>query len=300
MNPTLSKRTLTAVQKVVTGDEVQSLGARIAPYRSGPQLCELFNELGFNDSYSWGGGFPTRSVFVDKRLDQLNGQAGLVSAIEAVMNPAEFIDTDFKPEAAAEYLNKYLAFDGWEVVPSGDRYRLRRRGESLVACEAKLEPQQHASHEFITEQIDKCDRKLRDDDYDGAITNARSVVEAVLADIEARLDPSPPQYDGDIAKLYKRVQKLLNLDPERQDIADNLRQLLRGLVSIIGGLAPLRNKMGDAHVRSYKPARHHAKLAVNAAKTFLDFVYDTFEYQKAGGRIREHGASKRSAVTEPS
>jgi hypothetical protein len=47
-----------------------------------------------------------------------------------------------------------------------------------------------------------------------------------------------------------------------------------GLVSIMGGIAPLRNKMGDAHVRKYKPARHHAKLAVNAAKTFLDFVCD--------------------------
>ena len=291
MNPSLSKRTLTAVQKVITGDKVSSNGAPIAPYRSGPQLVEFFNEFGFNDSYSWSGGFPTRSVFVDQRLDRLNGQPGLVGAMEAAMNPAEFIDTDFKPDATAEYLNKYLAFDGWEVVPSGERYRLRRRGESLVACEAKLAPEQHASHEFIAEQIDKCDRKLRDDDYDGAITNARSVVEAVLADIEARLDPSPPSYDGDLGKLYKRVQKLLNLDPERQDIGDSLRQLLRGLVSIIGGLAPLRNKMGDAHVRTYKPARHHAKLAVNAAKTLLDFVYDTFEYQKAAGRIREHDSA---------
>ena len=74
---------------------------------------------------------------------------------------------------------------------------------------------------------------------------------------------------------------------ERPDISESLRQLLRGLVSIVGGLAPLRNKMGDAHARTYKPARHHAKLAVNVAKTFLDFVYDTFEYQKAAGRIQE-------------
>lgn len=288
MNPTLSKRALTAVQKIITGDKVPSNGDPIAPYRKGPQLVEFFNELGFSDSYSWGGGFPTRSVFADGRLDQLNGQPGIVNAIEAAMNPVEFIDTDFKPEAAAEYLNKYLAFDGWEVIASGERYRLRRRGESLVKCEAKLEPHQHASHEYIQEQLDKCERKLRDDDYDGAITNARSVVESVLADVERRLDPAPPKYDGDLVKLYKRVQKLLNLEPERKDISDNLKQLLGGLASIVAGLAPLRNKMSDAHVRTYKPARHHAKLAVNAAKTLLDFVYDTFEYQKTAGRIREH------------
>ena len=118
MNPTLLKRALTAVQKVITGDKVSSNGEPIAPYRTGPQLVEFFNELGFNDSYSWGGGFPTRSVFADGRLEQLNGQPGIVTAIENAMNPAEFIDSDFKPEAAAEYLNKYLAFDGWEVVSS--------------------------------------------------------------------------------------------------------------------------------------------------------------------------------------
>jgi hypothetical protein len=73
----------------------------------------------------------------------------------------------------------------------------------------------------------------------------------------------------------------------------SLRQLLRGLVNIISGLAPLRNKMGDAHVRTYKPARHHARLAVNAARTLLDFVYDSFEYQKASGRVIEFDPSAK-------
>jgi hypothetical protein len=79
----------------------------------------------------------------------------------------------------------------------------------------------------------------------------------------------------------------LNLEPERTDIGEGLRQMLRGLVNIVGGLAPLHNKTGDAHARTYKPAWHPAKLAVNAAKPFLDFSYDTFEYQKASGRITE-------------
>ncbi|MBK8232981.1 MAG: hypothetical protein IPK72_20955 [Candidatus Eisenbacteria bacterium] len=58
MNPRLEAH-LTAVQKVITGDKVPSNGAPIAPYRPGPQLVEFFNEFGFNDSYSWGGGFST-------------------------------------------------------------------------------------------------------------------------------------------------------------------------------------------------------------------------------------------------
>jgi hypothetical protein len=190
-------------------------------------------------------------------------------------------------EAAVYYLNRYLEFDGFCLMLSGKRYRLRRTGEPTIPIEPPLEPKDRLSHEFIAEQIEKCDKKLAAEDYDGAITNARSMVEAVLSDIESRLDPRPPSYDGDLPRLFKRVQNLLNLDPQRPDISGSLKQLLGGLASVIAGLAPLRNKMGDAHVRSYRPARHHGKLAVNAAKTLVDFVYDTFQYQRSRGTINE-------------
>jgi hypothetical protein len=287
MKPRVAKRTISALQRIVTGNPIESLGKPLAPYRSGPTLVAFFNELGANDTYSFRGGFPSRWSYAESTLEEMNGTERLGPAVEAAVDPAAFLDTDFKVDEVVEYLNKYLAYDGFELVPAGKKYRLRPLGEPLVAVEVQLQPTQHASHEFISEQIEKCDRKLREEDYDGAITNARSVVEAVLSDIESRLDPAPPPYDGDMAKLYKRVQKVLNLDPERPDISESLRQLLRGLVNIIGGLAPLRNKMGDAHVRTYKPARHHAKLAVNSAKTLLDFVYDSFEYQKAAGKLTE-------------
>jgi hypothetical protein len=287
MKAKITSRAISALQKIITGNTVDSIGKALSPYRSGPDLVAFFNEFGANESYSFGGGFPSRWAYVEEHLSKLNDTDRLPSVLEAAADPAHYLGTDFPVSAAVEHLNQYLAFDDLELVAAGKKYRLRNRGEPLVAVETKLAPEQHASHEFIGEQIEKCDRKLRDEDYDGAITNARSALEAVLTDIESRLDPAPPAYDGDLAKLYKRVQKHLNLDPDRPDIGDSLRQLLRGLVNIVGGLAPLRNKMGDAHARSYKPARHHAKLAVNSAKTFLDFVYDTFEYQKASGRIQE-------------
>jgi hypothetical protein len=289
MKPKVAKRTISALQRIITGNSIESLGKPLAPYRTGPALVAFFNGLGGSDTYSFQGGFPSRWSYAESRLDEMNSTERLAEAFEAAVDPATYLDADFKAEEAVEYLNKYLAFDGFELLLAGKKYRLRPLGEPLIAVEIQLQPEQHASHEFIAEQIDKCDRKLREEDYDGAITNARSVVEAVLSDVESRLDPAPPPYDGDMARLYKRVQKVLNLDPERPDISDSLRQLLRGLVNIIGGLAPLRNKMGDAHVRSYKPGRHHAKLAVNAAKTLLDFVYDSFEYQKVMGKIAEVG-----------
>ncbi len=284
--PKISQRAISAVQRVITGDAVDhpKMGP-LAPYQGGPKLVAFFNELGSNDVY--GAGFPSRWHYAENRLRALNGTPDLARAIEGAVFPARFLDTKFEATKAVEYLNRYLAYDGYELTPSGKGYRLQRTGERLVEIDSKLEARARTSHEFIDEQLTKCDRKLQDADYDGAITNARSLLEAVLFEIEGRLDAAQPAYDGDLMKLYRRVQKLMNLDPARADVSDSLRQILSGLVNVVSGLAPLRNKMGDAHVRIHKPERRHAKLAVNAAKTLTDFVIDSFEYQKSAGKIRE-------------
>jgi hypothetical protein len=41
----------------------------------------------------------------------------------------------------------------------------------------------------------------------------------------------------------------------------------------------MRNKMSDAHAVTYRPSRHHAKLAVYAATTLADFLFETKNYQ---------------------
>jgi hypothetical protein len=47
------------------------------------------------------------------------------------------------------------------------------------------------------------------------------------------------------------------------------------------GLSGLSNKMGDRHVREYKPAEHHTGLIVNAAMTFSNFIFDTYAYSSS-------------------
>ena len=154
----------------------------------------------------------------------------------------------------------------------------------MDTASVKLTAPAVVSHELtqlaIDENIRKCEEKLAAGDYTGAITNARSLVESVLVGIEKDLDSSAPDYDGNLQALYKRAQKQLNLEPDRKDISDSLRQILSGLVSVVGGLAGIRNKMGDAHALSYRPSRHHAKLAVYTAVTLADFLFETKNYQQ--------------------
>jgi Abortive infection C-terminus len=278
----ISERTIKRLGEIITGDKA------LSPYRSGPKLVTFFNDLGTNHTY--GQGFPSRWTFAEDCLRQFNDTPILKRIILSALDPRDFMGATVYDKASQQnkpasvqdaltYLNEFLAYDGYEVVPHGKSYDVVDRTRGEIVVDVKLEPS-HLSRAFIVEQIEKCRTKMGQGDYDGAITNARSLVEAVLAAIEKECDISPPAYDGDLPKLYKRVQKHLNLSPENPGINNSLKQTLTGFVSIICGLSGLSNKMGDRHVREYKPAEHHATLIVNAAMTFSNFIFDTYAYQK--------------------
>jgi len=268
----VAARTITAIGRIVTGDE------ELSTYRSGPNLVRLFNDYGSNDEY--GQGFPSRWQYAEHKLKQLNDTPALATLLCEVLDPREFLDTDHEPSKAIEYINQRLSYDGYEIVLEGGLAKVRNLQGVHVEARHPFEGSNEHTHIFINEQIEKSERKIQDEDYDGAITNARSLMEAVLTQIESNLDDKPPQYDGDLPKLYKRVQKLLNLDPGRPDIDRSLKQVLSGLINIVQGLSGLSNKMGDRHVRTYKPSRHHAILVCNSAKSVCNFLFDTYAYQQ--------------------
>mgnify|MGYP000547079232 CR=1 FL=1 len=152
-------------------------------------------------------------------------------------------------EKETKILNKIadeiVKFDGYEVVRDGNFYKVRELSGTIVEVENRFEKSEVLSELLIEEQIQKCREKINIGDYSGAITNARTLIEAVCVNIEHQLDPNPQGNDGDLMKLFNRVRKLLNLDPSK-DISDSLKQVINGLTSIINGLATMRNKMSDA------------------------------------------------------
>jgi hypothetical protein len=267
----ISERSIKRIGEIITGD------ARLSPYRSGPKLVGFFNELGGNDIY--GQGFPARWKFAEDRIREQNGTSALKKIILSALDPRDFIDEDLDIQKAIKYMNDFLEYDGYEIVMHGKGYDVIDKTRGEIFLDIKLDPS-HLSHQFITEQVEKCRTKISQNDNDGAITNARSLVEAVLIAIEKELDSGAPAYDGNLPKLYKRVQKPLNLSPDNDSISQSLKETLTGFVSIINGLSGLSNKMGDRHAREYKPSKHHAVLLVNAAMTFSNFLFDTYAYQK--------------------
>lgn len=278
----ISHETVSAVEKVITGNPISG-DTSVTPYRTGPELVEYFNQFGADDSY--GQDFPSRARYAEQAVRKFNGREQLSAVIESSIDPRRFIGTEHEIGEAVAYLDQFLRFDGYELMKVGGVYRIRSLSVDIVEVMRPSFVTAEANREFIDEQIEKCERKINEQDYDGAITNARSLVEAILVEMEKVLVENPPRYDGNLIRLYKRVQRPMRLDPSRKDVSDSLRQVLSGLISVISGLSSLRNRMGDAHARMYKPSRHHALLVVNASRTASDFLCQTFDYQLETGNI---------------
>lgn len=271
----ISNRTIQALGKIITGN------GNLSPYRSGPELVEFFNDHGGNALY--GEGFPSRWKFAEDELKKLNGTNYMKEIIEDALDPRDYIDTPFEVSSAVNHLNSYLKFDRYSVVEDGLRYRVRQTTDEHFAHTPNLEETiatQPGSHAFILEQIDKCRKKFESNDYDGAITNARSMVEAVFEETLKKMGREVPHHKGDINKLYREVKRALNLNPDNKDLGDTLKQILSGLNSIVSGISGMSNKMGDRHVRRYKPERHHALLAINISHALCEFIISSLEYQR--------------------
>lgn len=111
----LSQKTLESLREMINEK---------TEYRSGPKLIQLFNQLGFQDSY--GQGFPSRWVFTDERLQKINGTPQLDECIKNVFAPINFIGRVAELDEHLKEFNKYLAFDKWRVVRSGAEITFKR------------------------------------------------------------------------------------------------------------------------------------------------------------------------------
>lgn len=266
----LRSHTIKVIAQTVTGDNGKSF------YRSGPQLVDFFNELGFDDKY--GQGFPTRWVYAEEKIKIILQQDRFLEFLSKFLDDSLYIDTQYETSKIVDYLNQYLKYDDYEIIKIGNKYQIKDlKTAQIIVPEECLEI---ISTEFLEEQMRKCDKKIIENDYDGAITNARSMVEEVLLEIEKEVAGKREKYDGDLSSLYKRVKKLINFDAGREGLDTCLRQILSGLNNIVIGLGGLRTKASDSHAREYRPCKHHAELAVNVAKTFTAFVISSYKYQE--------------------
>jgi uncharacterized protein YfkK (UPF0435 family) len=123
------------------------------------------------------------------------------------------------------------------------------------------------------------ERRLNDPE--GAITSARTLLEAVCKHI---LDEEQIAYNDkdDLPKMYGLAAKQVNLSPS-QHTEQLFKQILGGCHAVVEGLGALRNKLSDAHAggkAAVHPLPRHAELAVNLAGTMATFILSTWEQKR--------------------
>lgn len=275
----LRKKTIRTLAETITGDN------KISFYRTGSELVEFFNEFGFDDSYEEG--FPARWKYAQDKLIEIIQQNQFVEFINYCLDEGLYFEKQFveyeTQDMVLKHWDKYLKFDNYEIIRQGNTYRLKDLKYAQIHI--KVEEMEPLSTDFMNQQIEKCDKKILDADYDGAITNARSLVEEVLLALEERATGERGKNKGDISEIYNRVKKHVNFDPSQKDLNDTLKQILTGLNSVVIGIGRLRTKASDSHAREYKPSRHHAELAVNSAKTFTSFIISSYLYQQEKNKM---------------
>lgn len=150
----------------------------------------------------------------------------------------------------------------------------------LSADVVEIEIEDRLCSDFVAQQVSKCKRKMNASDYDGAITNARTLVEEILLSIEESRTGIRQSYDGNLPSLYKRVSKQINMYPDDSNTGNSFNEILRGFLSIINGLSGISNNIADRHATTKHPQKHHAKIAVNSAMVISEFLIESFKYQQ--------------------
>lgn len=283
----VSERTLQALVAVICGDRLDGKDASLSPYRTLGAITSFFREFGERDIHP-SSGAPSRSFYCKTKLEKFNGTEAMA---RIVVNAVSFWDDPkINPQDAAALLNKLLRRDGYQLTIE-ERHLFMQGNEAVTEPYFEVQSLRAVvidapslvglSEAAITEQVVKARKKVENGDFAGAITNAYTLVESLLKELLTKLNVPFKDEIGDIRKLYAAVEGPLNLHPAGEALESHLKAILQGLKSQVAGLYEVANKGSDRHKRRYSPARHHAKLAVNAAFTLCDFLLDSYEYQES-------------------
>ena len=140
--------------------------------------------------------------------------------------------------------------------------------------------------EYAVEQVNKIEEKIVNHDFDGALTNSRTLLETLLKTIREKESIVYSNTD-DLMKLYKKVAKILLLNPV-QYTENYFKRILSGLFSIVQGVSEIRNEHSDSHGKSkanyYRLKEHHARLTIDSTISICNFLFSAYT-NKTGKKL---------------
>ena len=278
----LSPQTIDALVDIISGGSGMGGGPPpIGIYRSGPQIERFMR--GCNVDFRVNGSrVPSLTTCLLEMNRGFEPERGLTKIIEAAADPRDFTHEPERHVAVLDHLNRALRFDGFELQQQGGRMRLIEAGKNVPVLAELAGLSEVIDFDTVSRDLDRALASSQTDPED-AVTAACSTVESVCRSILIELgQPLPAKKD--VQGLYNAVKQPLGLSPDRSDIdpliANDVRQILSGLATVIGGVGALRTHGGDAHGREKGYARIDARIArlsIHAASTAALFLIETWQ-----------------------
>ena len=277
----LSPQSIDAIAEIISGGGGNDPGPPIGIYRSGPKIEKFMRAC--NVSFRVVG---SRVPSLVDRLIEINNSDEANRAfpriIEAAADPRDFLTDPDRHGAVVDYLNRVLRFDEFELQQRGGRMRLVESGKGIPVLSELAGLSEVFDFDTVGRDLDRALASCEADPED-AVTAACSTVESVCRSILTELgEPLPSKKD--IQGLYNAIKQPLGLSPDRTDldplIANDVRQVLSGLSSMLAGIGALRTHGGDAHGREKGYIRvdpRIARLSIHAASTAALFLIETWQ-----------------------
>ncbi|WP_414833029.1 abortive infection family protein [Afifella sp. YEN Y35] len=192
---------------------------------------------------------------------------------------------DSEQDTLAQAFNGHLRNDGWELVEDAliegrPVYVPQRKVHALGGSVRRIKAVAATlNSDTLYEDLRRLER-IGDSEPGEAIALAKEIVESCCKLI---LDDRAVAYPekAEIPELLKLIRAEIKIMPDGIDEnakgAKEIKGILTSLGNIAHMLAPLRNAYGKGHGRGrdFKGLQpRHARLAIGAASTFVDFVLD--------------------------
>ena len=93
-------------------------------------LVSFFNKLGFNDCY--GQGFPSRWIFTELKLNEINGTTKLESCIKSIFAVNNYIGRIDYLDNLIDEFNQYLAFDKLKIFRENEKILIGKIDKIII------------------------------------------------------------------------------------------------------------------------------------------------------------------------
>lgn len=181
-------------------------------------------------------------------------------------------------------LRKALRRDGYDLAADGRISRTAPEPLRLSSLAGLRDP------DAIIDNLDRIQRAA-DTDPALVIGSAKELIESTAKTVLSQLD-RPVNDKDDVPQLVAQAQQALQLHPSTATVgpdgSDAVKKILGAVVAVTNGVAELRNRgYGTGHgAGAERQGLHprHARLAINAARTWCELILDTLADTKAPWR----------------